>query len=659
MRTTFVAAALLLGLALPGAAQDEEMEPDEAVEHEDEEGRADPAAVEAGLASPDVDARREAAGLAGGLSPDAVEALLRLLAARVADAKEDDQVRAGCALALAVLGPRGEPAVPALLAALRGGEEVRRAASEALGVVAGAGAVEPLVALLREDDVGVRTAAAATLGRLGAAAAPAREPLAALLDDLSAEARLVAARALIQIGGLGAEHAPRLRERLESDPQPNGRRHWIELLLSLRPVTKEALDAVTAALRGDRDPWVRRIAAMALGALGPDAAPAAPDLARAVGMAQVGEDALRALSAIGPAGASEEVVKAVSAALAAADHVELHGAWDVLARLGPAAAPELAALLASPHRSVRRQAAEALARGGPSPEAAKAVEAALAKEPFRDVRGPLRRARAAARGEPPPAVESFSPEEVDRLSSDGPGPTAAQLTLKVRPGGKAKLFELQVRSRHWLTEPHFRWEPLEAALKAAAALPDERRATAVERAWEDHMAPDADFFDLASLELAVKRALFEQPIELFEEHLGEPLFLGDLVQTDGYRGLETYLVAARVGPDGTQVRRLVDPYREEYYVSPPSYLTYPDVVPTLDFWDPYQVDQVPISPEVVRASWRDGRLVIGDRSWPVTAEERDLALDPRQGMTLYVPLETDDYVTLHAPAEVDRSPSLR
>jgi HEAT repeat protein len=95
------------------------------------------------------------------------------------------------------LAELGEPAVPALAAAIRHWDEnVRRGAAWSLAHI-GPSALAPLVEVLQDPDPYAREAAAGALGQLGQAGAV--KPLAAALQDEYADVRLAAMHALLRL----------------------------------------------------------------------------------------------------------------------------------------------------------------------------------------------------------------------------------------------------------------------------------------------------------------------------------------------------------------------------------------------------------------------------------------------------------------------------
>jgi HEAT repeat protein/lysophospholipase L1-like esterase len=158
----------------------------------------------------------------GGIGPAAAPAVPTLTAAL---ADDNSLVRWRAASALGFIGPAARSAVPALLAAVRHPEpNVRWGAIVALDRMdAGAQAVPAFAAALADEDVRVRGAAAAGLGRLGPAARSVMPALVLLLKDPEPSLRVQAARALGRTGILPAsaraaleaallDERPRVRE---------------------------------------------------------------------------------------------------------------------------------------------------------------------------------------------------------------------------------------------------------------------------------------------------------------------------------------------------------------------------------------------------------------------------------------------------------------
>lgn len=234
-------------------------------------------------------------------------------------------------------------AVPALRAALADRVPgVRQQAALSLGVL-GRGdpaVVRAVLPRLQDPAAPVRAAAAEALGRIGLAEAEAIAGLEGALVDPSAWVRVQAAAA-----------------------------HW---LLARR--AESVLPVLSAALQAPEVHWQ---AALALGRLGPDAAPAIPALVEALQREtthrplRTPASAALALREIGPA-----AVPALTELLTHPRADVRIGAAIALARQGPhaqAAVPRLIAMLGEADSELRQAAAGAL--GGIGPEARAAVPA--------------------------------------------------------------------------------------------------------------------------------------------------------------------------------------------------------------------------------------------------------------------------------------------
>jgi HEAT repeat protein len=194
----------------------------------------------------------------------------------------------------------GSAAYRQQIAGLRSRRTWRRAAAAfALGDMAVAEAVDPLLEALEDSSREVRAAAARSLGRLQAERAA--EPLVLQL----AARRLppiVVADALLAVG---APVLPHLRA-LVSAPEASVRVAAVELL-GLAGGPSDATDLVQAVF--DSDERVRAAAAGALGRVGAQSATDALRLALQDGSPAVREAAARALGAIGDPVAVEELVE--------------------------------------------------------------------------------------------------------------------------------------------------------------------------------------------------------------------------------------------------------------------------------------------------------------------------------------------------------------
>ncbi len=225
-------------------------------------------------------------------------------------ADDDLLVQRNAAAALARLGTKAASAVPQLIAALRDDDgAVTIEAAQALTAI-GQPAVQPLTGLL--TDLQYRNLAATALGDIGPAAVDAVPAILGLLDASDKETRRAA---LLALAGIGPSAQPVVAERLvqilrdpKSDVRPGAAYALARMeaqqavpdllalvrqtdddreklaaawaLVTLQPSANVAEKAVPILMRGLDDDWalVRKECAIALGALGPRARPAAERL---------------------------------------------------------------------------------------------------------------------------------------------------------------------------------------------------------------------------------------------------------------------------------------------------------------------------------------------------------------------------------------------
>jgi HEAT repeat protein len=165
---------------------------------------------------------------------------------------------------------KGVAALPALMEAMRKDKEpqVRAAALEAVGQVAGRQAVAPAQrALVEEKDERVRAAAAAALASAGAQAAAAQGALEeALIKDTNAAVRASAAEALV---GLGARAVSSLVKGLR-EGSADSKRLSADALGRLKLTPPEVIAGLLAALADD-SAVVRLAAVRSVGSIGPKA----------------------------------------------------------------------------------------------------------------------------------------------------------------------------------------------------------------------------------------------------------------------------------------------------------------------------------------------------------------------------------------------------
>ncbi|HTU93994.1 MAG TPA: HEAT repeat domain-containing protein [Gemmataceae bacterium] len=302
------------------------------------------------------------------------------------------------------LGPKNEPAIPALLSAAQGLID-KSAPARALLASFGPRVVPVLVKALRDDEAARREAAADILGRIGPPARPAVPALLAALKDKSSSVALMAAMALAEIdptrGGaavplladsvdvpgatvalakigpdaraavpaliaalkpgkgnvqqelmrlnarlalarIGTPAVPALIEALKD------KREGVALLAGealgwVLPPPKQAVPALCAAVKNDRAHAA--VYAHALGLLGPPARSAAPELTELLTDAASRAEAAVALVRIDPQQADKAVPPLIKD-LEAEDEKQRQAAVLALARLGPAAQPTVDALTA-------------------------------------------------------------------------------------------------------------------------------------------------------------------------------------------------------------------------------------------------------------------------------------------------------------------------
>ena len=282
--------------------------------------------------------RMEVARTLGSFGPDAASTAGGLIEAL---GDKDESAREACYQALIKIG---KGAVDALIDSMVAGNR------DALGWDAGALAkigkpsIGPLAKLLEHMNPAIRETAAATLGQIGPDAAVAAKELAAALKDQEPAVAYSAAEALAKIGPGAIEAAVALAE------------------------------ALTDRRRPPREPG--SMAASALKAMGPAAAPTVPLLVKLIGYDDPEYEGsidvrLRAIDVLAAVGAAaRQAVPDLRRAMKQEDRAVRWHAATALGMIGPsakAAAPDLVAVLQDPkdYLFVRKMAAQALGRIGP------------------------------------------------------------------------------------------------------------------------------------------------------------------------------------------------------------------------------------------------------------------------------------------------------
>jgi HEAT repeat protein len=268
---------------------------------------------------------------------------------------------------------------------------VRRNAARVIGQAGpdAAAAVPELIALFADEDKWVRSAAAVALGQVGETAASACAALTALLTDPEGLPRDDAAQALGKLGPTARTAVPALLRVLAEDPELYVRASAAKTIVGLGAAdqTGEGVARLRELLH-DPNAVRRGGAAEILGALGPAARPAVPDLLAVLrdpvwgeAHADVRKDNIsdnfqfcsdeelerrshdrRTLvaAALGAIGAEPGVVKALGVAADDPDEQVGQAAVSALGKLRPAADAVLGGLHHHARESIRRSAAEAL-----------------------------------------------------------------------------------------------------------------------------------------------------------------------------------------------------------------------------------------------------------------------------------------------------------
>jgi hypothetical protein len=203
-------------------------------------------------------------------------------ALRDALGSENKKIRLDALRSLGVIGSNqkiavrdlAKPAVPDLIALLRDkDDEVRKWAIITLGEIGpnAASAVEPLLALIRDEEHAVRSGdAIRALGRIGPGAIPALPLLASMVADPQHRTHIMAIHAFWRIGPKSQVEASivvqKLIDRLLASKHPRERAWVAEILSEIGPAAREAIGALSTAV-DDPEPEVRYAAKNALRAV--------------------------------------------------------------------------------------------------------------------------------------------------------------------------------------------------------------------------------------------------------------------------------------------------------------------------------------------------------------------------------------------------------
>jgi HEAT repeat protein len=337
------------------------------------------------LRHPDANVRYRTAALLAKQGPAAKYAIAEL---HEALSDTDPLVRVKVAEAIwKVERPGPGVILPTLNKALKDqNAEVRAAACGAIGMLGAKGkaAVPVLVEALKDKDVGVVLAAVSALGDVGPAAkdsAPNLLALAGYPDFIILEPIVGAA-----LAGMGEAVVPVLAAALK-EASPERRRVAAYALGSMGPEARGAVKALSLALRDET--WaVRTLAARALGAVGKEAQAALPRLRDATAdpdpMVRI-----RAALAVWQVGGETKYVEPLARALEDETAGVREAGCQALAAMGPdakTATPALARALTDKESIVRQAAAEALGKIGPAAAGEAAALRGLMKDADKAVR---------------------------------------------------------------------------------------------------------------------------------------------------------------------------------------------------------------------------------------------------------------------------------
>ncbi len=363
----------------------------------------------------------------GSLGPAALPTLVKALD------HERERVRSGAAKAIGWIGADATEAIPSLAKRLGDSSAaVREQSAEALGRI-GPAALPVLKAALKSDQAPARAAAATSLEWMGAPAREANLELAAALKsetDDPARARMI--HALSRLDYVPAEFLPLVVPLLRSE-SAEVRQEASNALILMEPAATTSVPVLKEML-GSSDPAAIEMAVTFLGAIGPDAGGAVPELVALRSQPESPAELSVAIDAtlvqIGPP-TVPALVKVMNGARGDPNH------WSVqcLRNLGPAAVPAMIASLESSDPARQRDAIQVLSLVGEAAEPAIPALKQLAESGSRDVKGPALVALALAGASPEivlPLAENALNERTVASRRSG-GTALAALGARARP----------------------------------------------------------------------------------------------------------------------------------------------------------------------------------------------------------------------------------
>ena len=318
------------------------------------------AEVQKVLNDKDPDARKRALRILGRIGPSASPAVLEI--SRLAKDDPDKEAKLVAVQVLGEIGPGAASAIPVLKASLED-RSLRDAAQSSLVRIGGV-SVGPFTEGLKSSEPEVRLAAAKALRELGEKAEAAVPALIASIKDPDRDVRTQAVFALGRIGPKAKAAVPALVDALEDEPLQGA---ISSALITIGP--EASIPALGKAIK-DKRPQVRRAAVGMASLFRGESEKILPELVFALQDDALRVDAVRAIGAMGPK--AEKAVPDVLKALNAYERSPgVYGeAITALQRIGPKAVPALIATLKDKKRDIRAAAVRALASMDPPPDEA-------------------------------------------------------------------------------------------------------------------------------------------------------------------------------------------------------------------------------------------------------------------------------------------------